>query len=135
MSNDRQGMVQRCYRADDKRNFANRSAKVKWMEDFRRDMLEDLEIMIRANFAKEEIPRVKSLPGYGWTYRKVKHTKIPNVLMWCGHTCFVGEISEWRDEIGSVRCGEKIKYGLDFVSQERRDRCGWGAGKRKDSME
>ena len=125
MSNDRQGMVQRGYRADDKGNFASHAAKVKWMEDFRRDMLEDLEIMIRANFAEEEIPRVKRLPGYGWTYRKVKHTNIPAVLMWCGHTCFAGEISDWQDEIGSVRRGKKIKYSLDLVSQERRDRCGW----------
>ena len=125
MSNDRQRTVQGCYRADDKGHWKSHAEKVAWMDETRRDMLEDLEIMIRANFEPEEIPRVKSLESYGWTYRKIKHTKIPNVLMWCGHCGFDGEIADWQDEIGSVRRGQKIRYDINLVSQERRDRCGW----------
>ena len=116
MSNDRQDMVQRCFR----RWYCGGGWKTKaerkaWMEDMRQSLLEDLEYMIDANFSVEEAVYVRRLPHYGWLRRDIKHEKSDMGMELRAHDWFAHAIADFMEMVGLPR--QKIRYG--FPGEER----------------
>lgn len=118
--NNRQRAIRMCSRAQVKKNWPTREDKIMWMEDMRKDLLEDLEFMIDTNFSQEESAYVRRLPRYRRIRRDIKHTKKAIRLGFYDHDGFYRDIKEFLEELGLAGC--KVLGGLPGEEQPTGDR-------------
>lgn len=118
--NNRQRAIRMCSRAQVKKNWPTREDKIMWMEDMRKDLLENLEFMIDTNFSQEESVYVRRLPRYGRIRRDIKHTKKAIRLGFYDHDGFYRDIKEFLEGLGLEGC--KVLEGLSGEERLTGDR-------------